>query len=175
MRPGQLLFALGITSAFLVPLGAGCGGASSSPDSDSGTEDVTTADSPPETATTEGGLDASDGSADARAEADALPLICQIDADIGHLNVPDASIGDSGVSIGTCISCIQTACGTEVSACETDCACKVNVQGFVTCLGSGQTTTMCGASVYGSGDPATGNLFTCLLFSSCFQTCGAGP
>ncbi len=175
MRPGQLLFVLGVTSAFLVPLGAGCGGASSSPSSDSGlTEDVTTTDSPPESATpSEAGP--SEASTDGQAEADALPLICQIDGAVGLLNVPDASIGDSGLSVGGCISCIQTMCGTEVTACEGSCACKVNVESFVTCLATGQTTAMCGTQVYGSGDPATGNLFTCLLLSSCLQTCGAGP
>jgi hypothetical protein len=172
MRPGQLLFVLGITSAFLVPLGAGCGGASSSPSSDSGlTEDVTV-DSPAESAV-EAGPDASDGSADAHAEADALPLICLIDADIGHLSVPDASIGDSGLTIGDCLSCIQTTCGTEVTACEASCACKVNVQSFIACLATGQTTTMCGAQVFASGDPATGSLFSCLIVSTCTQTCGA--
>jgi hypothetical protein len=177
MRPGQLIFVLGITSTFLGAIAVGCGSSSSTSLADSGlAADGTAADALPETGNgIEASVDASaeaSTSTDAGTDADALPLICEIDADVTHLNVPDASIGDSGLSLAACYSCIQTSCGTEVTACQGDCTCKVSVQNFVTCLAGGKAITACALQVIGSSDPTTTGLFTCLATSTCTTICG---
>jgi hypothetical protein len=183
MRARQMLLLLGSTSALfaallpLVPLAAGCGGSSSSSTttSDSGA-DGTTIDAPGEaTVPGDAGMEASEpvGSSDASAAADALPLICQIDADISNLNVPDASIGDSGVNVASCYSCITTTCGKQVSACNADCTCKVNVESFVVCSAAGGSLETCATKLTADNDPSTTGLFECLALS-CAETCGGG-
>lgn len=176
MRARQLLFLLGGTSALFVALAAGCGGSGSTTASDSGS-DVTTFDAMAEAAGMDsGGQEASapEASMDASAEADALPLICQIDADLSNLQLPDASIGDSGMSVSGCYSCIETNCGSQVTACAADCTCKVTIVTFVTCLAGGKAAQNCIPTSLLS-DPSAAGLFECLLAGSgatCQATCG---
>jgi hypothetical protein len=179
MRARQLLLVVGGTSALVavVALGPGCGGSGSTTASDSGA-DGTTTDAEGE-ATVPGGDTGTEASgpgasSDASAEANTLPLICRIDADISDLNIPDASIGDSGISVGVCYSCITSKCGAQVSACNADCSCKENVESLVLCIASGSALTTCAGNAVTSNDAATTELLGCLVGSPCLQTCGGG-
>jgi hypothetical protein len=182
MRAGLVVRVVGGTSAFVVALGLGCGGSSTAPDADSGPDVVTSSDaiatetshvSVPES----GGMEASppeasaEASSDASAEADAEPFYCLIDADISHLQLPDASLGDAGANVAGCYACVQNSCATQVSACAGDCACKENVVSFVECIGLGGAIASCLTKLSGT-DPATLGFTACLLTSGCMSACG---
>jgi hypothetical protein len=120
-----------------------------------------------------GGMEASvpETSADASAEADAVPLYCLIDADISNLQLPDAALGEAGASVAGCYACIQNACGTQIQACAGDCSCKETVVSFVECIGLGGAITNC-LSKLSTTDPATISFSTCLITSGCNAACG---
>jgi hypothetical protein len=182
MRAGLVVRVVGGTSAFVVALGFGCGGSSTSPDADSGPDagpDVVTSTDAIATETSHvsvpesGGMEASppEASADVSAAADAEPFYCLIDADIAHLQLPDASLGDAGASVTGCYTCVQNSCATQVSACAGDCACKENVVSFVECIGLGGAIASCLTKLSGT-DPATLGFTACLLTSGCMSACG---
>jgi hypothetical protein len=175
MRAGLLVRALVGTSALVVVLGVGCGGSTSTPGVDSGMPDGTSTDALVTEASSvveSGGMEASlpESSADAGAEADAVPVYCLIDADISNLQLPDASLGDAGANVAGCYACIGNACGTQLQACAGDCSCKETVVSFVECIGLGGAITSC--LTLSTTNPATIAFSMCLLTSGCKTPCG---
>lgn len=49
-------------------------------------------------------------------------------------NVPDASVGDSGLSTGVCVGCAKSNCKAEIDACVKDCTCQGPVIGVLECV-----------------------------------------
>ncbi len=49
-------------------------------------------------------------------------------------NVPDASVGDSGLTTGACVACAKTNCKTQIDSCVKDCACQGPVIGVLECV-----------------------------------------
>jgi len=176
MLAHRWLLALAISSAMAAAIASGCGGmATSAGPTDSGAPDVTaerTAEAAPEAAP----------EAAAPPEAGApQDAACAVDADIAALTVPDAALGDSGVSTGGCYSCIQNGCSEELVLCNSDCTCKTDALTFLACVASGGDPATCGVplltgSIAGLGlaecvgGPATGG-----SGAGCLQACGANP
>jgi hypothetical protein len=108
--------------------------------------------------------------------------VCTPDADTSF--IPDAALGDSGASVGSCIGCAHTSCSAESAACAADCDCTQQIdcifekcsatlsQGvqklFQCALGSG-----CVASPAALA-PALTTLGTCIL-QTCPTECGVPP
>jgi hypothetical protein len=59
-------------------------------------------------------------------------LTCS-DASAKDLPVPDAAVADSGVSTGTCFSCLQASCGTQLETCNANCECRGAILAFLSC------------------------------------------
>jgi hypothetical protein len=165
MRFSQWLLGGATAAAIAGAIASGCGGSTNNNTPvDSGT-DVNAADSPSEAAK------------EAAAEtgpADAGPDACTVDADLSTLQVPDASIGDSGATTAECYSCIETTCSTQLTACNGDCTCKTDIVQFIACVGGGGQILTCGAPLVG-GDPAALALLVCTGGSAAAQLGGSGP
>jgi hypothetical protein len=145
---------------------AGCGSSDNStpPPADSGT-DQTNADtgSPP---------DAANEAGDTGSEAAA----CVPDADITMLMVPDAAIGDSGVTLPECYACIQTTCQAQLAACNLDCGCNTAVQQFAICIvDPTMTLTQCGTGLVVAGGSAGTPLLACVGGKVAAALGGSGP
>jgi hypothetical protein len=164
MRASQWLLGLAAASSTIVAaVAAGCGGSSNngSPAKDAAVD--VKADVVEAAPTVEASVDAAEETA------------CEVDADISTLNVPDASIGDSGVSAEACYSCIQTTCGAALTACNTDCSCKSGALTLFQCLGTGGSIASCLAPLVSDiTDPYVEELGACLLGSSSSLGTGAG-
>ncbi len=150
---------------------AGCGNSSSSnPPADSGSGQMTEAA-------------AETGSADSAVDTGVEAAPCVPDADITMLMVPDAGIGDSGATVPACFACIQSLCGTQLSACSGDCACNSAVQQFAGCLGMASQTVMgCATQLVGASGATGLPLVLCVAGSAapggtgagCLAQCGQG-
>jgi hypothetical protein len=164
MRASQWLLGGATAAAIVAAIASGCGGStnSSSPQ-DSGTDvtnDVVAEAAPKEAA--------------AETSTQDSPAACVPDADITHLTIPDASIGDSGASTDGCYACIQTTCSTQLSACNADCTCNTAVRGFLTCVAAGGSTLSCGTSLATGGGSAGLPLGLCVAGSAVPGGSGAG-
>ena len=107
------------------------------------------------------------------------PPSCLPDGGLYGLDVPDASIGDAGATLPGCYSCLETLCGSQFAACNTDCGCSKSVDVFVQCMAAGTSTLSCGMSLGGGGNPNATALLQCAaapLFGGmgpgCLSPCG---
>jgi hypothetical protein len=152
MRASQWLLGLATSFAIVATVASGCGGSTNGTTPlDSGAPDVTT-DHVAEAATPEAASEA--------APQDTGSDACAIDASLS--DIPDAAIGDAGATTETCFSCIQTNCGSELTACNADCTCKTDVATLITCIASGAGAETCGAGVLGGNDTAATALLECI-------------
>jgi hypothetical protein len=173
MRASQWLLGGATAATIVAAIASGCGGSTNSNTTqDSGTDatnDVATEAAPKEAAAETG----------PEAAAETGPT-CVADADITKLNPPDAEIGDSGQTAAGCYSCIETTCGSQLSACNADCACNVAVVAFLNCVQGGGAVTTCGAGLATGGGTAGLPLGLCVAGSAvpggsgpgCLHACG---
>ncbi len=49
-------------------------------------------------------------------------------------NVPDASVGDSGLTTGACVGCAKANCKAEIDSCVKDCSCQGPIIGVLECV-----------------------------------------
>jgi hypothetical protein len=182
---------LAIAASSLAPaIAVGCGGTTSG----SSPADAATADATADQATAVGPEAASpeapgEATSPEAASPEAAPeaasgappedASCALDANIATLSIPDAAIGDTGASTGGCLSCIQSRCGAEVAACDSDCTCKADVVAFLACVALGGSVTTCGLPLV-SGSSAGFPLAQCAGGSAlggagagCVTVCGA--
>lgn len=105
---------------------------------------------------------------------DSGPATCDVDADITKLPVPDAAVGDSGISITDCLGCITDNCSSQLSTCQDDCDCRSAVVGFYDCIGTGGSIISCGSSLATGAGAASGGtaLATCAYSAGCTAKCG---
>jgi hypothetical protein len=171
MRASQWFLGGATAVTIASAIAAGCGGSTNSnPPQDSGVADAT-GDVAHEAAPAEA---AAETGPDAPPEAACVP-----DADITKLNPPDAALNDSGATDLGCYTCIKTNCGTQLSACNADCACNTAVEGFLACVGAGGSPISCGSGLISSGNAATIALGGCLAGPlaggsgpGCLKECG---
>lgn len=136
-------------------IGAGCGG--SSDDSAAG----------------------QDASQDVTAKDTATQDVVQIvdaarcdDADLNTLSLPDASLGDSGASVGTCLECTRGSCAEQITECNKDCACKNGIDDALSCIAEmGGLSASCAGSI--GNDTSAQALGEC-IFAACPDECGLG-
>jgi hypothetical protein len=97
---------------------------------------------------------------------------CVPDSNLANLMVPDAAIGDAGVTVEDCYACVSNHCQSQLAACNVDCACNAAVSGLAPCIASGTKIGECanallqerlGAAVWGCLDP------------NCIYTCSGRP
>ncbi len=113
-------------------LGSGCGGTEAG-----GTDASTTPPPAPDTAPA---VDAPADTAPIKEAGKDTAVPCDPTID-PFASVPDASVGDSGLTTGACLGCARRECNTEIQACVTDCACQGPVSKVLTCvLGAGGFT-----------------------------------
>jgi hypothetical protein len=96
---------------------------------------------------------------------------CVPDADLANLNVPDAEIGDAGVTIEDCYNCVANHCHAQLAACNVDCACNAAVSGLAPCIASGSRIDECATSLTGQLGLA---VWGCLE-PNCGYTCAGRP
>jgi hypothetical protein len=97
---------------------------------------------------------------------------CVPDADLAHLNVPDAAIGDAGVTVDDCYVCVANHCHDQLAACDVDCACNAAIGSIPQCLASGTMKIgECAASLNGQLALA---VWGCLE-TNCIYTCSGRP
>jgi hypothetical protein len=170
MRASQWLLGGATAAAIVATIASGCGGSSSG------------GGGSPQDASTDATYDAAvEAAKEAAAETgpEAAP-VCVPDADITHLTIPDASLGDSGASTDGCYSCIQTSCGSQLASCNTDCTCNSAVQGFLECVASGTSPVTCATSHLAGGGTVGLPLIACVAGSAfpggsgpgCLHACG---
>jgi hypothetical protein len=99
---------------------------------------------------------------------------------LSTLEVPDATIGDSGFTLHQCYNCIEKACPKELVVCNADCPCAEAVLSFVACVASGMPPLSCGVPLLGQSDPNATALAMCVGGSlaggsgtGCLDPCGA--
>ncbi len=137
-------------------LGAGCGG--SSDDSTGNT---------------------SDASQDVTAKDTSTADVVQIqdagrcdDADLNTLSLPDASLGDSGASVGTCLGCTRASCSEQITECNKDCECKNGIDDALNCVAEqGTLSASCVGSV---GNDTNAQALGECIYLSCQNECGLG-
>ncbi len=129
MRAARLFLGVSASFAVIASVASGCGGSTNNnPPADSGTtEDVTMEAAPMMEAAVE-------AAAEAAAPEAAVDAACVPDANLSSIAIPDAGLADSGINVGECLSCFETACPNIVMTCNQSCACISAVQGFGACL-----------------------------------------
>jgi hypothetical protein len=149
MRVRHLVF-LASASLFIAGAAAvGCGGSTSdsTPAEDAG-KDVSTADQTADSA-----------------------VVC-VDASLRDLAVPDASL--DGSSTGACLACVESKCGSAVTACDNDCTCRNGLYGLYSCLGEGDVVSCvadAGSGAFaGSGNSTVVSLAAC-VYLQCASAC----
>jgi hypothetical protein len=160
MRAVKIFFAGSVGAGTLALAMAACGGSSQAPPGgaiDSGVGDGTTPTTDSSFADSPVGPDANDGA-------------CVFtDANLNTATPPDAALDDAGASVGTCLSCAQANCQSDVTACNGDCACETVFDCAFNCLSSvGGSLEVCyiecGGSLTGSKvDPVETSLGECAL------------
>jgi hypothetical protein len=154
-----------------------CGGSSSNPPANNGpgTDSGTTVDS------NVADTNLPDTNVPDTNPADTGPAC--VDADLTTLNVPDAAIGDSGYSTGTCLACAQTSCGPDLTACNNDCTCRdALVCVYQHCAADFGNTTQLATCAIGNGCVTSftqlqgplGTFAQC-IGGSCGRECGIPP
>jgi hypothetical protein len=139
MRAARWLLGSAAVSSLAIALAAGCGGGTNgvAPIEEAGpdvVEDVTMHDSASEAAT-DAKADVTDAKSATDAKGDAA---CVPDATVQSLQVPDASLGDSGATASTCFACFEKDCPTLIGTCNMSCACVDAFEQFELCVGAGQ-------------------------------------
>jgi hypothetical protein len=170
MRVRHWLFVFSVGFGLAGAFGTGCGGTT-----DNGTGTTTDGGGTPDV-TKETAASDTYSPPDTSTISDAA-VACAVDADLTTYAPPDAALGDSGKSVGTCIACIRSACPTQLSDCNNDCDCKGAVIDFIACVQAGDKTLIqCGYQVFGplgfSNLPAV-HLGYCLQSSACPGECAA--
>jgi len=114
-------------------------------------------------------------------KSDASDASCANDVDLTQfLPSADASIDVDAGGLGNitqCTGCLKTSCGSDINACNADCACRQSIIDAVTCIGQGGGFQQCGGQAILSGDQNVQSLFACAL-GSCSSICipsDAGP
>jgi|ERR1700690_1191931 len=101
---------------------------------------------------------------------------CTNDANLTTL-IPsaDAAIDvDSGaIALGACIGCLENKCGTDINACNADCACRQGVLDVVTCVAQGTDFQTCGEQALFGGNANLTALFGC-AYQQCLTICTGG-
>lgn len=93
-------------------------------------------------------------------------------ADLNNVSLPDASLGDSGATTGTCVACMQASCASQITKCDESCSCKAGVDDALTCVANaGTLDTSCLGGL--TGDPNAQNLGLC-IYAACKNECGLG-
>ncbi len=161
MRIRQLRFALvglGVMFPLAVVTSGGCGG-SSDDATDAGNEaavDVVAKDVAPDKEVVDSGPSCSD-------------------ADLNTITPADAALNETGASVGTCVSCSRTNCGTYLTQCNADCDCKEAVIAFYDCVSKGGGLQVCGiknlANLGGNAATIGQNLGFCVI-GACRDQCG---
>jgi len=101
---------------------------------------------------------------------------CMNDADLtmflpsGDAGV-DADAG--GLNLGICIGCFETKCGTQITACNGDCACRQSIIDLVTCVGMTGDFMTCGETAILNGDNQVSALLGC-AYTNCISACTPG-
>jgi hypothetical protein len=100
------------------------------------------------------------------------------DASILTSNPADAALNDSGASVGTCLSCVQTSCKGAANACDEDACCESTFDCLFNCLGGVGGSlincyTFCGGSLNTSNADAPELLLAQCAFKSCPTECAA--
>jgi hypothetical protein len=114
------------------------------------------------------GTDASSGTpTDASEEEAASAVPVPTDCLDGSVRLPDGAAGSVSAA---CVMCVQTSCGSELSACATDCACG---PGETCLLSMGYNGSACPAAMSAlfNTDPGLTNLQMCVVMmcdSACF-------
>ena len=161
MRARHILLFLAVASCSVTGLLVACGGTSDTP--------------PPVDAGKDGTLDAAkDAAPDV---VDAGPIPCATDADLFTVAIPDGNIGDSGVSVQACGTCLKTSCKTDISDCNKICDCKDAVIGLYDCLSKGKGLQTCGIQNFLGASQDTQNIGLSLVgcaSSKCKDACGLG-
>lgn len=94
------------------------------------------------------------------------------DADLNSLSLPDASLGDSGATTASCVACMKEDCAGDITACNTDCACKDGVDDALNCVASaGGLSLTCLTGLQGNTNAT--NLGEC-IYLGCKNECGLG-
>lgn len=164
MRAMRIFLGFATSAALAGAFAAGCG-SSSSPATpvDSGTmQDVTMEAMPQmEAAPPEAGPDV----------VEAGPDVCVPDASLSSLQVPDASLNDSGATAAGCVACLGVACPALVAQCNQSCACVAAIQQFGTCIAGGGTFQSCAISDLANiGTTGVDASVTCAI--GCATSCG---
>lgn len=158
-RVGFVLVAMGLFGAMVTA--QGCGGTEAMTDAGPAPADVSVADA---------AVDAPLVDAAKDAPKDTAPT-CDTTVD-PFKNVPDASVGDSGLSTGMCVGCARTKCKAAIDLCVKDCACQAPVIGVLECIlkqpgGLSQTAlAVCGSPLL-SAPPSVQNQG--LAIAGCLQ------
>jgi hypothetical protein len=74
---------------------------------------------------------------------------CVPDADLTSLSVPDAAIGDAGVTLADCYGCVVSHCQDQLAACDVDCACNSAVASMLPCMAAGTKLGECAEALTG--------------------------
>lgn len=143
MRAARLLLGLSASFAVIASIAAGCGGGTTSnPPADSGTTADVTMEAAPMEAAVEAAVEA------APVEAAVADAACVPDASLSSITIPDAGLADSGVNVGECLSCFETACPSIVASCDQSCVCVSAIETFAQCIGTpGSSLLGCAAGL----------------------------
>jgi hypothetical protein len=96
-----------------------------------------------------------------------------VDASLTSLAVPNASLGDAGVTVADCYTCMQTACQSQLAACNEDCTCHPAAASIPACLAAGMDNIgECSAGL--QFNTAGGGVIGCLT-QNCIRTCSGLP
>ena len=87
------------------------------------------------------------------------------------MNVPDAAVGDAGMSTGQCAACAKSKCKTEIDGCMSDCTCQGPVITVLECVlklgGITQTALLqCAEGLAGAPPSVQSNV---LAIAQCLQ------
>jgi len=103
----------------------------------------------------------------------AEPADACVDANLTSLAVPNAPIGDAGVTVAECYTCVRNACQSELAACNQDCECNPAVASIPGCLATGNEKIGECAAVL-QGNTLGGAVLGCLE-QNCIRTCSGEP
>jgi hypothetical protein len=96
-----------------------------------------------------------------------------IDADLTTLAIPDAAIGDAGLTVLSCYTCLVNQCRMQLATCDVDRTCNPAVATIPGCLATGMSRIGECAAVL-QGNAAGGGVLGCLE-QNCIRTCSGLP
>jgi hypothetical protein len=95
------------------------------------------------------------------------------DKNLTNVAIPNATIGDAGVTVAECYTCMLNACQSQLAACNLDCQCNPGVASIPGCLATGSDKIgECAAGL--QGNVAGGGVLGCLE-QDCIRTCSGLP